>query len=1143
MVMRHNRMRKNLTRSILRSLGRYIAIVTIIALGCAIFVGLKITKTDMIATGQAYMDKQNMFDLQLLNPYGWSQTELDAISKLEGVADVEGSIYLDAFADTGSGENNVFRFHAIPQQINRVYLLSGRMPKRADECLVDGEYFAESMIGKTITVSQANDQETLDSLNNHTYTVVGRVSAPLYMDMTRGSTALGSGSLSAYLYIPAEAFCVDYYTEIFATIPGNWNIYSDSYTDRLDAIAEQMKADIAPLAQKRFEDLLAEAEREYADGLREYEEGLQAYKTGEEESKQALADALQKLEAGQKEIDEGWAAVTDGEAQIKDAQQQLADGKAELDKSKLQLETAKTETYQKLADAYTELLENYKLVNQSLSQVEAGISQLDDGIAQIDDGLAQIEKNLPLLELMMGLMETQVQATQAALDAAKLTGDENLIVALQTQLDQHTGELTEYQAQMEQAKQTQAELERTRAELEPQRSELTETQANLKQSLEAIELGFVELETNQSVAQNEFAAAEAQISAGYLELEAGQAELDIRIEEMEVGKAELADAKVKLEEGWAEYEKGKAEAEAELADGEAQLTEAAEQLADARKTIDTMTKPDVFALTRNANAGYLALDSNSDIVSGIARVLPMFFLLVAALVCITTMTRMVEEERTQIGTLKALGHNNGAIMGKYLGYSVSAALIGCCLGGLVGCTFFPKLLWNAYGIIFNIRPDVVLTVDWGLCMGITAAYLGVSTFVTWYCCRRTLREVPAQLIRPKAPESGKKTWLECLPFWKKLSFLNKVMLRNIFRYRQRFFMMLIGIGGCTALLLTGFGLRDTVVDIANIQFTEVSHFDLEVYFSEGQSEEDKLAFLEQIKEAEITDRVGFFYQTSVELGYGSKTRDVYMIAAEEQIKDYLTFQRNGQMLDMPGVGEAYISVGISELLGIDVGSTITVRNTDMKTLSVKVTGIYENHVNNYVFVTPQTVIEQWGEAPQEQMAYMTVAEGVDVHQAGAVVGAMEDVISIVACEDTAQMVGSMMDALDLVVVVIVFCAGLLAAVVLYNLTNININERIREIATIKVLGFHAGETSAYVFKENILLTVLGTGFGLILGRVFLEFVMMNIKIDMVWFKTRLVFPSYIYSVLLTLLCAVLVDLLFHFKLQKINMAEALKSVE
>ena len=1143
MVMKRNMMRRNLLKSILRSLGRYLAIVAIIALGCGIFVGLKVTKNDMLATGQEYMDSQNMFDLQLLSTYGWGEEQVRQIAQLDGVADAEGAVYLDVFAGMKGDDENVYRFHTIPESVNRVYLLTGRMPEKPDECLVDGEYYGEEMLGQKIIVSANNDEAALDSLNYTTYTVVGCISTPLYMDITRPSTTLGSGSVLTYIYVSPEALDVDYYTEIYVTMEGSWENYTDAYDDAANALAEQLKMEIEPLAQERFEQLLADTEASYAQGLAEYEDGLAEYESGKAEAQQQLADALKELEDAQKEINDGWLVIGEGEVQITEAQKQLDDAKAKLDAGTLELEASKSAAYTQLAEAQTALLEKYKQVTDGLNQVNDGLTQIDDGICQIDDGLDQISESLPLLELMVDVLQTSVELTQSAIDAAEKSGDETLLEKLRTQLTEQTAELEEYQTQLESVLTTQTELQATREDLVKQRTELEATHKQLTDAKNQVDLGFLELESNQLAAENQFAAAESTIKAGYLELEAGQAELEAKKAELEAGKQELTEGQAQLDEGRAEYEKGKAEAEAELADAEAKLSEGAQQLADARRTIDEMAAPGVYVMNRNTNAGYVALDSNSDIVSGVARVIPAFFLLIAALVCITTVTRMIEEERTQVGTLKALGYSNFAIMGKYLWYSGSAAIVGCVLGIGIGSVFFPNLLWNAYGIIFNIRPDVVLLVDWKLSLLVAFGYIAVSTLVTWLCCRRTLREVPSELIRPRAPAAGKKTLLEYLPFWRKLSFLNKVMLRNVVRYRQRLLMMLVGIGGCTALLLTGFGMRDTIVDIANVQFENVNHFDLQIYFSDGRDDGAKEAFLQELKNEGITDEAGFFYQTSVELEYDSAVRDIYLISADDGIKDYISFNWVGEEQGMPDVGEAFLSAGITEILGIGLGDTVTVRNSDMQTLTLTVAGIYENHIYNYVFVTPETVQEQWGSTPLDQMAFILVDEGSDVHEASAKVSTFDDVINVTVCEDTASMFDSMMDAMNLLLLVVIICAGILGAIVLYNLTNININERIREIATIKVLGFNAAETSAYVFKENILLTLLGTVFGLALGRWFLDFVMDNIKIDMVWFKVRLTFPSYIYAVLLTLLCALLVDLIFHRRLDKINMAEALKSVE
>ena len=1142
MVMRKNQMRKNLYQTILKSLGRYLAIVAIIALGCGIFVGLRITKADMVATGQVYTDKQNMFDLRLLSSYGWSLSDVEKVAALEGVEQAEGVVTLDVFARKDrEEEDQVYRLYAMPQDVSKVYLLGGRMPQSPDECLLDGQFQDDSVLGTKITVSDNNDGETLDSLNCRTYTVVGYVSSPLYMDMIRGSTSLGSGQLTSYIYLPWESFQVDYYTEIHVTMPGDWAIYSQEYNDAMDALADALGPKLESIALTRFNSLKAEAENAYADGLLEYQNGLKEYEDGKLKAETELEDAKRQLEEALAELNKNKDLLADGEKQLNAGLALLKESEEKLLLGRLELEQARAEAYGELAKAQQTLLENDKTVTSALIQVEDGLVQIEDGLAQIADGLDQIEEGLSQLELALPLMQIQVRLTEEQLRLAELLGNSDRVAELQATLAEQTQTLAGYEAQKAEAEAMQVELTQQQTELIAQRETLLETQKTLVEAKAAIDAGYQELEANRLLAESQFAFAESQLLAGEIELNQGKKELESKQQELEAGKAALAEGQAEWDKAWAEYEDGKRKAETELQDAAQKLQEAEEALADARNTIDTMEAPAVYALTRNTNPGYLALDSNSDIVSGVSVVLPVFFLLIAALVCITTMTRMVEEERTQIGTLKALGYSGYQIIGKYLAYSASAAILGCSLGVAVGCTFFPVLLWNAYGIIFNIMPDVKLLIDWPLCIGVTLAYILVSSLMTWYCCHRTLREVPAELIRPKAPTSGKKILLEKLPIWNKLSFLNKVMIRNVFRYRQRFLMMFVGIGGCTALLLTGFGLRDTVIGIADIQYEEVSLFDMEVYFAEGQTPEQQLAFKEALNG--VAQDVGFYYQSSIELEFDNQVRDVYLLGMDESVEKFIDFHSGEESLGLPGTGEAFLSVGATELMGISLGDTVTLRNSDMQILTVTITGIFDNHLNNYIYVSPQTIESQWGEMPLSQMAYVSLPEGGDVQKAGALISTMDQVMNIAVAEDNQELFSSMMDALDMVIVVIVFSAGLLAAIVLYNLTNINITERNREIATIKVLGFNDKETSAYVFKENVFLTVLGAAGGLLIGRYFLDFVMSKIKIDIVWFSTRLSVWSYIFSVILTLLCAVFVNLIFHKKLKTINMAEALKAVE
>ena len=537
----------------------------------------------------------------------------------------------------------------------------------------------------------------------------------------------------------------------------------------------------------------------------------------------------------------------------------------------------------------------------------------------------------------------------------------------------------------------------------------------------------------------------------------------------------------------------------------------------------------------------MVFESDSDIVAGVATIFPVFFLAVAALVCITTMTRMIDEERTQIGILKALGYSARTIMGKYLGYSVSASLIGCVLGLMLGCFVFPTIIWYAYCIMYNFSPQLTLSYDLSTFAFIFISYVGLTGLVTWYCCRRELKEVPAELIRPKAPAAGKALFFENMAFWKRMSFLNKVAVRNIFRYKQRLAMMLLGIGGCTALLVTGFGLQDSIKGISEKQFGEVTVYDMAVTFADPLTQQEQEDFRAGIRSQ--TDRVLFCEQGSVDLYFDNSVKNVYFLASDADLEGVIDLHSGEKAVAMPGENEVVLSIGAARNMGIAIGDRLTLRTSDMEELELTVSGIYDNHVYNYAIVSGATLRAQWDRSPQEQSALVLAAPEQDTHELGAAIAGYKGVLNVNINADTAGQVGGMMDALDAVIVLVVVCAGLLAGIVLYNLTNINIKERIREIATIKVLGFNAAETGSYVFKENLALTGLGTFLGLFGGKWLHAAVMSFVRIDMVWFGNEIKLQSYLISAVLTILAALLVDFIMYFQLEKINMAEALKSVE
>ncbi len=584
-------------------------------------------------------------------------------------------------------------------------------------------------------------------------------------------------------------------------------------------------------------------------------------------------------------------------------------------------------------------------------------------------------------------------------------------------------------------------------------------------------------------------------------------------------------------------------------------------------TIDDVNDVDYYVLDRNTNVGYVCFESDSGIVDGVSRVFPVFFILVAVLVCMTTMNRMVEEQRSMIGMFKALGYGEATIMGKYMIYSGTAAVIGCAGGYLIGTYVFPEVIWYAYHLMY-INIPLIRVVDWKLICIVLAASLLCTIGTTWLSCRYELAETAAGLMRPKAPKPGKRVLLERIPFiWKRMKFLKKVSVRNIFRYKKRFFMMIIGISGCTALLLTGFGLKDSITGFADTQFGEIQVADGTITFnttlgdnvSDGNKDSAGVQDSETVGEndnsgnvtldellGDYVEEYDIVSEMSWDLVEDSGVKSVNMIIMEDpaHISRYVKFKdHKGNEIDYPGKGEAVINNALADQYGIKTGDEITVRNSDMKEIRVKVSGIFNNHVYNYVFISPDTYQEQMGSDPEYKTVYFNLKDGIDAHQAAADLMEDSSILSVTVNKDMKERISNMMKSMNYIVIVVILSAGALAFIVLYNLTNINITERIREIATIKVLGFFKNETSAYVFRENRVLTAFGIVFGLILGVFLHSFVMSQIKVDMVSFDVYVAPLSYVYSIVLTFVFNFLVNLIMSAKLENINMAESLKSVE
>lgn len=1138
---------KDLLRTVRKTMGRFLAILAIIALGSGFLAGLRCTTSAMTATAQRYVDAQALFDLRVMNTYGWTQEDVEEYRLLPGIRAAEGSVSLDVLAAREDREGEIaLRLLSITRDVSRPELQAGRMPEKAGECLADGFVYSERDIGKTFYVADTNKDATRENLAVDHFTVVGLCSSPLFMNFERGSTTVGNGSLTAFLYVPQTTFDMDgVYTEIQLKLDQNYTIYSQEYADRLESETDRLEPFTESLAQHRYEKVQQQARWDIEEGQREYDEGLAAYRREKADAEAQLAEALEKVTEGKAELDENQEKLEAGRKELEEGQAQLDYGWTQLSTGEKTLQTQKAETFRQFADTEKMLSQQLAAARSGERQLLEGIALVDDGLAQIHDGLDQIEQGLTGLNVALTVANTGLAAARSLLDAASSLpiggAMDAYIAALEERIAESEAQVAELEAQRAEVEAQRGPLEEKRDEVLAQKAELQDQLAQVREGIDQILSGQEELESGRRQAEDSFKAAEAQLEASRLELTQGQETLDESRKTLEEAQAQLDEGWAAWEEGKTQYDEARQEADTQFADAWRELEDGKRALADGRKALAEMEPPTSYVLDRTTNVAYVCFESDAGIVAGISKIFPLFFFAVAALVCLTTMSKMVDEERTQIGIKKALGYSSLAISSKFLLYSGAASLAGCLLGVAMGSVIFPKVIWMGYQIMYNFSPDIVLSVDVPLCSLIVVSFTVCMLAVTWFCCRQELRDVPAQLIRPRAPKAGRRLLLERMFFWKYLSFLQKVSLRNIFRYKKRLVMMLLGVGGCTALVITGLGLGDTIVGIADTQYTQVTVYDMAVNFGENQTPEDREHFLENL--TGTADGVEFCHMSTVDVSFDSTTKSVSLLAAGDSLEGYFNLHRGKTPVEFPAEGEALINTGLARSMEIEVGDTLTVRNADMEQMQVRVSGIFDNSVYNYVLLSQATLQKEWGHEGSVNYALVNTPKGMDAHSAAASVSRQKGVVNVTVSEDMMTRVESMLQSMNYIVLMVILCAAALAFIVMYNLTNINITERIREIATIKVLGFYAGESAAYVFREGLALTVMGAAAGSLAGKYLHAFVIDKIRIDMVYFAPRVDAVSYGLAVVLTLLFAALVDFFLYFKLEKINMAEALKSVE
>lgn len=1204
-----NAMQKDFWREIKHTKSRFFSMMILVALSVAFLSGLKATAPDMKHTGDDYLDSLHLADIQVLSTLGLTDEDIAALRAQDKIEDAEGEYIIDAFASSDSLDAVVKVLSLTDRGISDVLLREGRMPERADECVVEENMLSlmNIAIGDTITLTPGDDLS--DALAQDTYTVVGTVRSPVYLAVERGTSTLGSGTVKAYLYLPREAFTLDYYTAAYVRVSGaaEMTAFYDEYDDYIDDVIDSLEDFSERRASLRHDELVDEATEKLDDAQKELDDAKAEADKELGDARRELADARRKLDDGWKEYDDGKQELADSRVKLDDAKAELEDGEQEYADGVKKYDQA-VRDYEKGQKDYADGVKDYEKGAQQLAdgadELEAGKEKLDEGQKQLDAlgntvaGALQNDPNYAgvtggtiIDELGRG-DENTAAATDAALDKMRAQLEGGIAQAQQglAKIDAGIEECDKVLAALEQLPDSE-EVAAQRAEIAAQRSALVQRRGEVSAQLSELQSQLAALSTvsSGSIAANkqqldqgraDYESGKQQLSAGYRDLRDGKKELDKAKKELDEApqkladaRKELADARKELDDGWKEYYDGEekyADGEKELADAYRELTDgekdyreglreyedgkaeadekiadAEEKIADARRKVADIESCEWYLFSRSYNPGYTGYGQDAERMANLASVFPVIFFLVAALVCLTTMTRMVEEQRVQIGSLKAMGYSGLAISRKYLLYGLLPSLTGGVFGLVIGYILFPKMIFTAYQIMYQM-PNIELRAYGGISAYSLLAAVACTTLATLWACLATLRETPASLMRPRTPKAGKRVFLEYIkPLWRKMSFTHKVTARNLFRYQKRFWMTVIGIGGCTALIIAGFGMRSSLLFTMSRQYDDLFHYSAQVTLSsnvlpeERQAVEDFLAGDSRV----VNDVPCTASSATVITSSYSTTAYVEVMEADEigKVIDLLDC-KTGEPITMEDTG-VYIDQKLSELLKVSVGDTFFL-DGDARG-DVTVAGIYEHYTGHFIYMTP-SYYEQTLHADSEPNAYLMNFTSDDTDTCNAIFEkllSMNGVVTTSRMRDTQDTYMHSMERVDFVVVIIILAAAALAMVVLFNLSNINITERQRELATIKLLGFYDKEVSAYVYRENIVLTVFGILMGCFMGHWLHIYLVRSTEIDLMMFGRQTAPSAYVYAAILTMLFSVLVNVLAHFKMKKIDMVESLKSAE
>lgn len=1135
--MKKSALLKSSIREIIHSPARFLSILGIIFLGVAFFVGIGATGPDMLKSADEYYKKQRLADLTVYSSLGFSEKDREYLLDQSGIDRADGQYMTDMYL---SEKNEVVRLFSFNEKaLNLPKVVAGRLPETDNEIVLDSVAQDRYKLGETFEISESDDET--EQLAEHHFEIVGFVTAPEFIDNSkRGNTTIGSGSIDYFALLPESVFSGEDFARLLISFQdlSQEVAYSQEYEDKINKNQDSLEERLEPRSQERLNEIKDKANKEI-------DENQKLIADGEEE----LAKAESELKKAKEELDQ--------------AEQELADGKAAFESS--------------ISSAKAEIKSNEERLAASEQELEVQEARLTEGQRELDRQTGALEANEAQLDQLVSQRE-QVNFLLDQLASAQDTYDDLVVLAkeLETVSDEEIAPVLEQITNNLRLLLVQLPNDDLKDQIEGLLYQITPE--NIQGVIQGIYLLGEVIQTQRQVAQDNLSQLETgiaaiqsgrqQIGGAQQELDAGRRQLldgkkqivDGKIQladakqtlalEEERGRRELADAEEAFQAGKAEYESGLATFTEQKDEEMPKLLEAKEELAEAKKEIDELEPASYTLMDRTSNPGYAEYQENADRISSIATVFPTIFFLIAALVSLTTMGRMIEEKRVEIGTLKALGYKNHEIAQKFLIYSLSAGLIGSLMGLTLGFYLFPQIIISAYGQLYNITE---FTTPWYLnysMIGILVALI-CTVGVALIALRVDLFSTPAALLRPKAPKAGKRIWLEYLtPIWKRISFIQKVTMRNLFRYKARMLMTIFGIAGCTAMILTGFGLRDSIGDIVPIQFSKIWSYEGIVTFNEDASEEEYQSYSETVENLPTYEqRLAMSSETFTIEQAGKAGQDVVVYVPEQldHLTDFVLFnnRHTGERYELSDDG-AIINEKLASLFDLEIGDSLILQNADNQSFEVNITAIVENYVGHFAYLTPTVFEQTFDQTPEYNTELILFNDELSKEQEqeiGEALMSEDNVINVSFLSDSSTALDETTGTLTIVVWVLIISAGLLALIVLYNLNNINISERIRELSTIKVLGFYDKEVTMYIYRENIFLTIIGIAVGLAGGLLVHRFVLQTVELDMLMFSPTVHLTSYLYASLITVFFTIVVGIVMYFKLKNVDMIEALKSNE